>query len=355
MQRHEKQAVIAWLRDINPWSLAKGALATVVIVELARVAYQLWDIWLLVAGGLLLAALLEPPVSWLERHRVRRPWSIVVIYVLLLGAIALLGFFLVPMIYSELQGFFQALPAYFDHLNAWVVRFSARAHLGDLFSRVKLADLVKGQLLNWAGKTVAYTRDLVLAIAGMIAVLFFALFLLLDGAEIRDELLGLLPRHYERLAPRLIAALQSDVGGYLRGVVALGAILGALVAIGLWILGVPYALLIGIVAGLLEVVPYLGPFVAGSLATLSGLSLNYWHGLWALLFFIGVQHLENYFLAPFILGRYMRMSPFWISLAVFVGLELAGIPGGLVAMPAAIAVRVFATEYRRERDARDDD
>ncbi|HEY9724510.1 MAG TPA: AI-2E family transporter [Oscillatoriaceae cyanobacterium] len=353
MESREKTAVVAWLRDINPWSLAKGALAAVVIVGLARVAFQLWDIWLLVAGGLLLATLLHPAVSWLEQHKVRRPWSIVVIYALLLGAIALLGFFLVPMVYSEAQLLVRALPAYFDQMNAWSAWLAAHSHLDNFFSRAKLADLAKAQLVSWAGQTVGYTRDLVLAIAGVIAVLFFALFLLLDGDEIRGQLLRLLPRHYERLAPRLLVGLQSDVGGYLRGVVVLGVILGALVAIGLWILRIPYALLIGIVAGLLEVVPYLGPFVAGTFATLAGLSVDYWHALWALLFFVGVQHLESYILAPFVLGRYTRMSPFWISLAVFIGLALAGIPGGLVAMPAAIVVRVFATEYLREREARE--
>ena len=123
------------------------------------------------------------------------------------------------------------------------------------------------------------------------------------------------------------------------------------VGIGLWILGERYAFLIAVAVGVLEIVPFVGPIIAGGLATLLALSQSAVLGLWTLVFFIAVQQLENHILVPLLIKKLVGLNPVAVILAILVGAKLGGILGILLAVPLAAVVDEFFTDLAKKKPA----
>ena len=122
-----------------------------------------------------------------------------------------------------------------------------------------------------------------------------------------------------------------------------------IVGLGLWILGIKYAFLIAVIVGILEIVPYVGPIVAGGLATLLALSQSAVLGLWTLIFFIAAQQLENHVLVPLLIKKLVGLNPVAVILAILVGAKLGGILGILLAVPIAAVIDEFFDDLAKRR------
>ena len=185
----------------------------------------------------------------------------------------------------------------------------------------------------------------------LLAILVVAAYLVIDAREIGHTLLTLLPRDYRPTATRLAPAVLNRIGGYVRGQVVSSFFVGVLIAVALSLVGVKYALLIGALAAVLNIVPFVGATVAAVLATLSALNDGPVLAGVALAVMIGCQTIEGKLLAPYFVGRATGLHALAVLLALLAGFELGGLIGGLVAVPLLAGaweiVRTLWVEPRR--------
>ncbi len=139
------------------------------------------------------------------------------------------------------------------------------------------------------------------------------------------------------------------MGRWLQAQVLLSLIMAAIVGIGLWILGVKYFFLAAIVVGVLEIVPFVGPVVAGALATLMALSQSATLGVWTLIFFIVAQQLENHILVPLLIKKLVGLNPVVVIMAILVGAKLGGILGVLLGVPIAAVIDEFLVDLAKKK------
>jgi predicted PurR-regulated permease PerM len=195
------------------------------------------------------------------------------------------------------------------------------------------------------------TTGAVGAVFEVLAVLVVAAYLVIDAREVGHTLLTLLPREHRPTATRLAPAVLNRIGGYVRGQLVSSFFVGVLIAIALSIIGVKYALLIGALAAVLNIVPFVGATVATVLATLSALNDGILRAAITVPVMILCQTVEGKLLAPYFVGRATGLHALAVLIALLAGFQLAGLIGGLVAVPllagAWEVVRTLWVEPRR--------
>ncbi|MCB1496061.1 MAG: AI-2E family transporter [Bauldia sp.] len=303
-------------------------------------------------GGMAMAYLLDPLADWFQRRGMNRLAATLTIMVLSLVVIVALFVLVLPVVVNQVGLLLANMPTYverFDALVDSVLRSSwaesigvdpdaVRSSLGGFLNQgVSWAGTLVGSL--WSGG-VAFINILALVVVAPVV----AFYLLYDW----DRMIGLvdswLPRDHVDTIRRLAREMDRVIAGFVRGQALVGLTLGVFYATGLVILGINFGFLIGLVAGLISFVPYLGSTL-GFIASVGIALLQFWPDwIWpvaaAALFVVG-QLLEGYVLQPFFIGNNVGLHPVWLMFALFAFGLLFGFVGLLVAIPAAAAVGVL--------------
>jgi predicted PurR-regulated permease PerM len=319
------------------------------IVQLALLASLalLWVLWqvvspllhtlLLFALGAVLAFALTVPVDRLASRIGNRGAAIAVVYLLVVlvvvGGLALLaGPFAVqasalvtdlPRYATELQ---DRLPQFQSTLAGYGVQTDLKASATTAIEQGG-TEILK-QLLTKVTEVGGLVFDTLLVL--VISVYFVA-----DGARFRTRSLALIPAEQRSRAVFVEQNIGRVLGGYLRGQLTLAAIIGIATGIGMSLLGLPYAIVLGVLAGLLELVPMFGPILSAVPALVVAAFLPFPTVFWVLLFFLAIQQIENNVLAPRISGHAVGLHPLGAMFALLAGFQLAGVIGGLFAVPIA--------------------
>jgi len=177
-----------------------------------------------------------------------------------------------------------------------------------------------------------------------------AIYLLIDMKRFKRNSLELTPPAYRREVAYVSGEVATAMGSFVRGQLLVALIVGIASSIGMWAIDLPFWLLIGIVAGFLNLIPFLGPVVGGALAALVALLHgDVWQAVWAVAIMILVQQVDNHLITPMIQRARVNLSPLVIVLALIVGAALAGLLGVLVAIPATAAIRIVVGHLWRTR------
>jgi predicted PurR-regulated permease PerM len=329
--------------------------AFVVYLSQALVAFlgAIQAVGMLVVGAIFLAYLIGPLVARLSRH-VPRSLALAIVYVIGFLVVVLAGVLLLPALATDVAAFAQSLPSLVmrlhDELLSPSLPFVDRIPLDD---RVYLADLpsqfgtlVKTYGLDTLERSFAVVRSAFSLIGALVIVPVLAAYMLLDAGTIRAHVRDLFP---PRLHPRieaLIDDLNGAIGGFLRGQLIDGAIVGAMIFALLLIAQVPYALLIGVCAGILNFIPYAGAVIGFVPAVLLAFA---YHGptsaLIVAIAFAIIQQLDGNLIAPRVLKDSVGLSPVYIMLAILVGSALFGLAGTFLAVPVAAMLRVLREHF----------
>jgi predicted PurR-regulated permease PerM len=309
--------------------------------------------WLFVS--IFLALALNPAVEWFMRHGVKkRGYAAALTYVLALGAIAAIGYAFIPTLVSQVNDFVQALPGYVDDLT------KGRGRLGFLQEKYHLVDKIKDavnsggatKVLGLTGAALSITKSIVSLVVGVITITFLTFFMLLEGPAWMERIYGLMP---EKSRPRWRAIghdVYRTVGGYVTGNLLISLIAGTLTTVVLLVVGVPYAVALGVIVAILDLIPLAGATIAaiviGAVAFLHSITA----GIVVVIFFIVYQQVENHFLQPVIYGRTVQLSPLAVLVSVLIGAQLAGILGALGAIPVAGAIQVILLDWQKQRRGR---
>lgn len=338
---------------VAAWSVIGSILLLVAILWLMQAVAVIWPPLVL---ALAVIYLLAPLVDILHRWRIHRLIGSCLAYLVFAGLLVLLGFLVVPVIRDQILEFGAELPRIVADVSAFLADTAQRFGLKVVVPETQTiqewalsyfnADRVS-EILSQAG-AFAKTGMQVLAVFVLGPVLAFYILVDLPGIGARTR--ALIPETVRAETLHVSRQVARVVGGFVRGQLLVALIVGILSSIGLWILDVPFWLVIGMTAGLLNIIPFIGPWVGGALAGIVSLIFkDVTTGFWAVVMFALVQQFDNHVISPNILRRRVQLHPVFILLSLLLGASLGGFFGLLVAVPVAAVLKVVFGHLWRTR------
>ncbi len=323
-------------------------LRTIAIFVALGVLWVIKDIILLLFVALLLAGVMYPFVRFLAAHRIPKGVSVFVFYFLLLGFLTVSFVLLIPAVAREMG----QLSTNYSQSFAWLT--GAREGLQGISDKYPFLHNLQaslGSLQQYLGQSVqgvlGYLATLFGGLAGLVVVLVLAFYLIVEESAVKTLFRNLIPNNYQEMAADIIWQVINRLGDWLRGQLILGVVIGAVYFIAFVIIGVPYPVLLAIFGGLLEFIPYVGPFIAAIPALILAASVSPLVLLITLVAIVLIQQLENHLIVPKIMQRSVGLNPIISILAVMIGAQTFGVVGALFAIPVATAASVIISELMR--------
>jgi predicted PurR-regulated permease PerM len=334
---------------------------------LLLVAAGLWLLGIVSAAlvpfgiGLLIVLLLRRPVEVLSKH-MNRKIAVLLCYLVAFAAIAVALTFLIPPIYAQIAQFIGAVPRYTQQAFAeWDALFVHPAQGSSVppwlqTAVVALKDQIVAGAGSWssaiASTAVSAGSSIASGLVGLLLAFIIGFYTLTDLPQLEKEIYLLAGERSRDELTHAFRTLTRVLGGWLRGTLIQTVVIAVLVWIALAVLGVPYALALGVLAGLLNVVPYLGQGLAALLAGGAGLFVSPLIAVVAIAIVLVVQQIDGLAVAPRLMGDQLDLHPLLIILSFLVGATLFGIPGMILSVPIAAVIKgifVYWVEKRTER------
>lgn len=307
--------------------------------------YFLWlvrDVLVILFLSLIVIATLSSSVNWLERYLKWRTLAVMVIFFLISGFILLLVTPLIPPLVSQSQEVVRNLPEYTEQAS-WLTNFSSWVKEWWLAGGYSLRSLVDN-LSQSSSQIFQFTGSVLSIVAGIIIIIAISFYGLIAERELKKNLKRYLSKNQREGFWQTGKQIYQMLGAWLRARIVLGVIVGILVGVGLKLLGLPFALFLGVLAGLLDIIPVLGPIFAAIPALLIGFALSPLTGILVLIWLLVVYFLEGYLLLPKMMGRALGLNPVWVLIALVLGVKLGGIIGVIIAIPVAAIVMILIGE-----------
>jgi predicted PurR-regulated permease PerM len=324
-------------------------IAGVVLIEVVQAARGIL-IWIFVA--IFLATALNPAVDGLQRRGVaRRGLAVAVVFVTAILAIVALGATIIPTIVAQVNDFVDAVPGYVEDLTAGRGRLGFLEREYQITERVREALSERGAsgLLGVSGTALAVTKGVVTAVVATVTIAFLTLFMLLEGPAWVERFYSLLPEEKQPRWRQVGRDIYRTIGGYVTGNLTISLIAGVVSTVVLLAVGVPYAVALGLLVAILDLIPLAGATIAAILVTTVAFLDAPTSGVIVLIFFVVYQQIENHILQPVVYGRTVQLSPLAVLIAVLIGAELAGVIGALAAIPVAGAIQVILVDWLQHR------
>jgi predicted PurR-regulated permease PerM len=320
-----------WWRNV-----LTGALALALGLGILGIAWQLARPIALVVFAVAIAQAMAPPVASLER-RMPRTLAIVITYVTLVVFLGSLLWIAVPQVLWQIQEIQIDFPGLVD---------AARERLGawEAVLTVEVIDTISAYGADVALTLLALPGAIFAAVLELLLIIFISIYWLVEAPRRERFVLSLFPEEQHTRARYLMRATGQAMGGFMRGVGLTAAAVGVLTYLGLLVIGVEYALVFGLLAGLLEVVPILGPILAAIPILIVAFLQSPTQAIIVLVFLVVLQQIESHILFPNIVHTQTQISPLLIVVALLVGGTLAGLVGALAAVPLAAALVVLVEE-----------
>lgn len=319
-----------------------------------------------------LAFLLDPPVTALQRRRVPRLAGILLVYVVVVVVVVGLGILLLPPLFDQLKRFLEQLPTLASQILAWeqaIVDWLTGLPLPDPIrgaldtiiasgqqAVIGLLEAIVGPLLSVIARTAGF-------VVGLVVVPVWLLYVLKDRERLPNGVLGLLPSGWRPDATNVMGLTVGLIGRWIRGQLLLGAVIFVATLIGLLVLAAvgfsefaDFAILLALVAGILELVPIIGPIISAIPAVLIGASISPAAALAAVALYTIIQQLENHLIVPQVMGDAVDLHPAVVIMALIVGASLFGLWGAILAAPVvALGRDLYRYAFRRLEGGPPDD
>lgn len=326
--------------EIAPRTIVYALLA----VAAVWLAIELWTVIVVLLVALVLVGTFDPLVAWFEAHGWKRGRALILIFLFIALALAAIVLLTVPPLVSQLQHIIDVAPHEQRKLASWIGQYPWARSIASAIRGVKVEEM----MLHAGNALLEYSSQLLTAIGYGATTLFLSIYLLADPRTAKGALFAVVPRQHHVKLARILLELKTIVGGYMRGQLITS------VAITIFTFGlmsafrVDDALAIAMFAGLTDVVPFIGGYLASAPAILAvsgqgGAAI----AIVALAMF-AYQEFESRILVPRVYGRTLRLSPAVVLVALLVGGTLLGILGALLALPMAAGARLIVRELRVE-------
>jgi predicted PurR-regulated permease PerM len=334
----------------------KTFVAALIVVGVVALALALWKLRLVIALlflAFIIAAAMRPSVDWLYRYRIPRGVGILMHYAVLAGVLALLLWAVVPRAIDQVDNALGGIPTSSSELQRETTQSTGFKH--ELLKRVQdtLDELPSGKDLLDPALSITFTAFEVLV--AIFFTLACAAYWIFERERAEELVLSLLPGQRRRVVRDTWNLIDMKLGAYVRGQLILIFFVASLLSLIFYAIGLPFWLLIGIFAGLVEIVPVIGPIAAGAVAVGVGLTQSWGLALAAGLAVLGVRLLEDYIVIPRVLGHAVGLTPLSVLVAVTTTAILFGGFAVLLAIPIAAVLATLIDVIVRHRNPADED
>lgn len=295
--------------------------------------YLIRDLILILFTAVIFMSALNPLVEFFQKFKLPRSLSIALTYVIIIVIFAAVLTAVFQPLIEESTKLIAALPGLMEQL----------------FNVTNIDKSVFQQGLTTLSKNIfSVTLAAFDNFVTFIFLLVVTFYLLLERSNLESRLASLFLGREERIK-KLIVQIEEKLGGWLRGQLVLSFIIGALSYLGLFILNVPFALPLAVVAGVMEVIPVIGPIISAIPAIFISLTISPVLGLGVAAMYFVIQQMENHLIVPQVMKRAVGLNPLVVILAIAIGSRLLGFAGALLAVPLAVVLQIVTTEVIKER------
>lgn len=308
--------------------------------------YLIRDILIIVFVAIIIAAAINGPVSWLQRKKIPRILGVIFIYLLVFLILALIVTLIFPPLAEQIKGLTNNFPEFMNKVGLSV---------NQLWGKYQIEGNLQNFLYKISSRLSEATSSFFATIVGIFGGLFSAVmvlvisfYLAVQEKGVKKFLISLTPENHQHYLSDLIDRIQNKIGSWLRGQLLLMFIISCLTFIGLYFLNVPYALVLALLAGIFEIIPYVGPIIAAIPAVILAFLASPILALFVILLYVVIQQLENYVIVPQVMKKAVGLNPIVIIVVMLIGAKLAGILGLILSVPLSAALAEFIGDLRKK-------
>lgn len=331
-------------------SISLGTILKVVAILLGlALIWAIRDILLYVFVAFLLAGVMYPLAKYATAYRIPKGVAVMFFYLLTFGITGLVVGLLIPAVRTQALSFFQSHGDWVSSIGGMESLQSLRDPLQNAPSILSRLEGIQAQLQQTSEFLFSTLGNVFGGVAAIVVVLVLAFYIVVEDSAIKNLFDDLVPEEYREDASQFVLRLMDKLGAWMRGQLLLGLIIGVLYFVAFAVAGVPYPLLLALLGGLLEFIPYIGPFIAAVPAIILALSVSPTKALIAFILILIIQQLENNVIVPKIMQKTVGLNPIVSIVAFMIGAQLFGVVGAIFSIPVATAFSVALEEYRRLR------
>ncbi len=332
-------------------TLTTSSLLRIIAVLLALYfAYLISDILVLLFTTIIITSAIDPWVDWMQKRAIPRVLGITIIYVLLLGAVGISIYLVIPPIISQFGQLVNDLPFYIEKVNSSLASFRSYT------SGYAWLDSFKDSFSNSVATLPSITSNIFSTVFNffgslfsIIIILVITFYMLAEENSIRKLVWSITPVHKQKYVMDVLARMQKRIGLWMRGQLILCVAIFILTYAGLLALGVKYALILAIIAGFTEFIPYLGPILGAIPAVFLASGQSPKLVLLTVILYIVIQQIENNFLVPKVMQKTAGLNPIISIVVLMIGFSIAGVLGALLAIPVATAGMVIVEDILNKK------
>ncbi len=325
----------------NPKTIIFAVLITIVLIFSPKVSGLLMVLF----ASFVLAAALNPFVNKLQEKIKNRAVAASIIVLSAVIAIFALLLPIIVMCYKEIELFVTLLPQKAQNLYNFIVNTKLYGkNLSDLIPFQNLTEATSNIAQNVFNQSLNITMTVAQTIFVTLALTMFIYYILVDKNYLKEKFLEFFPPDLKQKAGTILFNITSRVGNYVRAQVLSMITVGVMVTLEVALLGIEYPILLGLIAGICEIIPLLGPAIAIAVLVAIAFPLGWTKIVIAVLLFLAIQQISNYVIRPFLFGKFMKLHPINIMVALFVAEEFLGVWGVILSPAIAATICVLIDE-----------
>ena len=321
------------------------------IVILFYVLSKLKWLFIYFSFALMLAYFFDPLYKFLLNKKAPKVLAIIIVFGIIIALLILTIFFLIPSVINQLNILYKEIPNFIENYQNLIL--SIKPQLSKFINPADVEILLKENLSELQRNVLGFSQSIIIYLSNIVSSITFGIviiplilfYLMRDIVIFKENLYIFVSRENKKEFKEALEEIDHIISGFIRGRIIVCFIVGTLIGIGLYFLNLKFALIIGIVSGVFNFVPYLGPIVGVILALIFALGSSWWTLLMILILFVLVNQLEAIYLNPNILGKGLGLHPLTVILSILICGQLLGILGVLVAVPLAAIFKVLAVRY----------
>lgn len=303
------------------------------------------DILLVVFAAIVISAAMDPVAKRLQKYRIPRAATVALIYIVIVSVLSLTVGLVVQPLATQITQIAQTLPDVVVSLEHYFGIYTPSASQAAVQQVQDLITQAGNSIGTFGLSVLEQTKNIFGSILSLVLVFIIAFYLTIEDHALNKVFRLVVPREHMAYVDLMIERVQGKIGRWMLGQVFMMVLMGTVTGLGLWVMGVKYALALGLLAGVLEVIPVIGPILTAIPAFLIALAQSPVIAVTVVIFYIVANQLENHVLVPNIMGKAIGLNPLVTLLAVLLGARLLGISGIILAVPLAAIVSVFASDF----------
>ena len=342
--------------QLYDWTFSRVVWATLVFVFVILgfwLLYRFNQVVFILFIAIVIGTVIRPVVTWLHQRGLSRTMSIMLVYLLMLSFFVGFVLLLFPLIVEQSTTISATMPGYYQSLREWAVHYPNQFIVSlSEFLPVTLPTLIPSavqqtglEVVASAGQALGYITLAVGAVFIAIIILVLAFYWTLDGPRIIQSFLLLVRQDQRESISELLSSMETKVGSFVAGQGLLCLVIGVMSLVAYLLIGLPNALVLALIAGVLEALPMIGPLLGAIPAALVALAIAPDKLIWVIVATIVIQQLENSLLVPRIMSKAVGVNPFVTLLAIFAFSSLFNIAGALMAIPMAAIIQLLLHRF----------